>query len=91
MSYRIKGRSLPGRYRASTNLLQTGPSSFRVLHGFGQTEEVVEAIVETASPPARTGLKLVIATGALGLLGLGLFYGLTQTGPSGTRYFRGAV
>jgi len=60
--------------------------------GFGQVEELVEETVETTTSPATSnGLKTAVAIGGIGLLGLGLWYGLTTKRPSGGRAFRGAV
>ena len=66
-----------------------------MMPGFANVEEVVEeAIVE--EPAATTngnggGMRMAIGFGALGLLGLGLYYGLTTTSPTGRRVYRGTV
>jgi hypothetical protein len=77
----------PSRYRRR-QAPRRFPGSRRAFGGFGDTEEVIEEIVETVSPPARTGLKMAISVGALGLLGLGLFYGLTAKSYTGQRVYR---
>lgn len=67
------------------------PRGTTMLRGFGQAEEVVEETVTTAAPVASDGVKTAVAVGGLALIGLGLFYGLTEKTASGQRVFRGAV
>lgn len=61
------------------------PRAPTMLRGFGQVEQVV------GSPATNSGLKTAVAIGGIGLLGIGLWYGLTTKRPSGGRAFRGAV
>ena len=61
------------------------------LSGFGQAEEAIEEVVEEAAPPARTGLKMAVTVGAVGVLGLGLWFGFTKRTVSGSRRYRFAV
>jgi hypothetical protein len=62
------------------------------LRGFGDTEEVItESIEETAGQPAASGLAMAASIGAIGLLGLGLYYGATTKTYTGQRVWRGAV
>jgi len=63
-----------------------------MLHGFGTTEEVIaETVEETAGPAPAGGLKMALAIGATGLIGLGLWYGITTKTYTGRRVWRGAV
>lgn len=68
-----------------------------MLRGFADVEELVEeAVVEEPAATANgngsgSGAKMAIGLGALGLLGLGLYYGLTTTSPTGRRVYRGTV
>jgi hypothetical protein len=91
VSYKVTGRSRRGRYRASTNLLQTGPRGYTALHGFGAAEEaVVETITETVGSGPSDGLRLAIAAGAVGFVGLGLLYGMSRASTSQASRYRWA-
>jgi hypothetical protein len=59
------------------------------MRGFGQTE-IVEEIVEELIPEPSPW-PMLISVGTIGLLGLGLFYGMTTTTYSGQRVYRGSV
>ena len=64
----------------------------RGFRGFGDAEEVVtEAVEETVGPAANDGLKMAVTVGALGVLGIGLYYGLTTKSYTGRRIYRGTA
>lgn len=87
----LRRRRAPHRYRGfrGRRPMTLRRSRFG-LRGFGEAEEIIEEVVEEAAPAARTGLKTVAAVAAVGLIGAGLWFGLTKRSATGVRRYRGA-